>query len=396
MEPSVLSNSIMSEFEVTASTFGAIVSMSYLPYVIMQIPCGVILDKVGAKTVVIASNVLLALGAFIFGAADSVVQLKVGRLIIGLASSAGFISCGKVVTDLFPLSKHSLLIGVGMFLGCIGGIAGTAPTACLINVIGWRYATFALAAFGIIISLIAIRYMSGCSKRPPDDTASAAGQYSIIDGIKLLVKSSQAWILGLYGALAYLSLGALAEVWIVPFMERRFSISTEQAALASILILIGYGLGAIVAAKVADVLRSGKKTVVLFSAVTAILFWVALNSDSIGFVTCLVLLFAGGLGAGTNTITFAMIYRCVPEGFGGTSAGFLNSVVMSSVPVFQVLLGRLLDFFRNGTVDNDGSPVYTVDTFRSAFLFFSAAMVIAFVSTLFIKEPEAPADADRR
>ncbi|MDR1609381.1 MAG: MFS transporter [Holosporales bacterium] len=394
MEPSVLSNNIMGEFEVTASTFGAIVSMAYLPYIIMQIPCGVILDRVGAKTVVVVSNVLLALGAFIFGAADSVTQLKIGRLIIGLASSAGFISCGKVVTDLFPLPKHSLLIGVGMFLGCIGGIAGTSPTACLINMIGWRYTTFVLAAFGIIVSLLAMRYMKADGK--PKNDATDATSHSIIDGLKLLVKSSQAWILGLYGALAYLPLGALAEVWIVPFMERRFSISTEQAAVASILILVGYGLGAIVAAKVADVLKSGKMTVAIFSAATVILFWVALNSDSIGFVTCLVLLFAGGLGAGTNTIAFAMIYRCVPEGFGGTSAGFMNSVVMSSVPIFQVLLGTLLDFFRNGTVDNNGAPVYTVDIFRGAFLFFIAALVIAFVSTLFIKEHKGSMEAGQK
>ncbi|MDR2458486.1 MAG: MFS transporter [Holosporales bacterium] len=386
MEPSVLNNSIMGEFEITASTFGTIVSIAYLPYVIMQIPCGVILDKIGAKTVVIASNALLALGAFIFGTSDSVIQLKIGRLIIGFASSAGFISCGKVVTDMFPPSKHSLLIGVGMFLGCIGGIAGTAPTACLINVIGWRYTTFALAVFGIIVSLIAMRFMDGLDNKSKIDAVNTTSQCSIIDGLKLLMKNSQAWILGLYGALAYLPLGALAEVWVVPFMERRFSISTEHAAIASILILIGYGLGAIVAAKVADVLNSGKKTVALFSAATVLLFWIALNNDSIGFVTCLALLFAGGLGAGTNTIAFAMIYRCVPEGFGGTSAGFMNSVVMLSVPIFQTLLGMLLDFFRNGTVDNNGAPVYTVDTFRGAFLFFIAALVIAFVSTLFIKE----------
>jgi MFS family permease len=395
MEPSVLNNSIMGEFKVTASTFGAIVSMTYLPYVIMQIPCGVILDKVGVKTVVIASNVLLALGAFIFGAADSVIQLKIGRLIIGFASSAGFISCGKVVTDMFPLSKHSLLIGVGMFLGCIGGIAGTAPTAYLINVIGWRYTTFVLAAFGIIVSLVAMRYMNA-DRKPKDDETNTASQCSIIDGLKLLMKNSQAWILGLYGALAHLPLGALAEVWIVPFMERRFSISTEQAAMASILILIGYGLGAIVAAKMADVLNSSKKTVALFSAATAFLFWIALNNDSIGFVTCLVLLFAGGLGAGANTIAFAIIYRCVPEGFGGTSAGFMNSVVMLSVPIFQTLLGTMLDFFRNGTVDNDGTPVYTVDTFRGAFLFFIAALVVAFVSTLFIKEHKESVEAGQK
>ncbi|MDR1365389.1 MAG: MFS transporter, partial [Holosporales bacterium] len=304
MEPSVLGGSIMDEFNVTASTFGAIVSVSYLPYIIMQIPCGIILDKIGTKPVVIASGILLALGAFIFGFADSVGQLKLGRIIIGFASSAGFISCGKVATDLFPPSKRSLLIGVGMMLGCIGGIVGTSPTACLVSAIGWRHTTFGIAAIGIVMSAVATRYMGGSSNKQ-----SVAKQYSVIDGLKLLAKSSQAWILGLYGALAYLPLGALAEVWIVPFAERRFSISTEQASTASVLILIGYGLGGIIAAKVAQKIRSSKRTVMLFSAASVFLFWISLNSDTIGFAACLTLMFLGSVGTGANTISFAMIYN---------------------------------------------------------------------------------------
>jgi predicted MFS family arabinose efflux permease len=383
MEPSVLANNLMGEFNITASTFGAIVSMTYLPYVLMQIPCGVIIDKVGSRTMVIVSGVLLTLGAFMFGLADSVTQLKVSRLIIGLASAAGFLCCGKVITDLFPVSKHSMLFGIAMFMGCFGGIVGAAPTACMVTAIGWRYTTYGLAVVGIIIAAIAMLYMR---RDTEDDTAEPTDKRSVVEGIKLLVKNPQAWILGLYGALSYLPLGALAELWIVPFAERRFSISTEQAAIAPIFILVGFGLGGLIGAWVAEKINSYKKTIVWFTASTIFLFWVALNNDSIGFYTCLTLLFLGGIGAGTDTVAFAMIHKCVPAGFGGTSSGFLNSVLMSSALIFQPLLGRLLDFSRNGATNSDGTPLYTVDMFRSSFLFFIAALVVSVVAALFVKE----------
>jgi hypothetical protein len=59
---------------------------------------------------------------------------------------------------------------------------------------------------------------------------------------------------------------------------------------------------------------------------------------------------------------------------------------MSSGFIFQPLLGKLLDFFRNGMVTDSGAPLYTVEMYRSAFQALIASMAIAIVSACFIND----------
>ena len=69
VEPSVLVNQLQSEFGITTSVIGFAISIAYIPYVAMQIPCGILTDKLGIKNMLLASCVLSSIGAFVFGSA---------------------------------------------------------------------------------------------------------------------------------------------------------------------------------------------------------------------------------------------------------------------------------------------------------------------------------------
>lgn len=379
VEPSVLSTEITSEFNIIASVFGVVVSMSYIPYVAMQIPCGVITDKLGTKTMVAISCALCSLGAFIFGAADSVFQLKVGRFLIGLASASAFLCCGKVATDFFDKRHYAMLMGIAMCMGCFGGIAGSAPTAYLVSAFGWRVATYLIASFGVVLTIAILIFMKKSEK-------FTMGKVRLLEGLSKMAKNPKAWILGVYGSMTYLPLSALAELWVVPFMEQRYGVPTEKAAISSIIIFIGFALGGVVSAWIAEKINSYKKTIIVFTLGVIGAFWIAIYNDSIDFYTCLVMLFIGGTCAGANTLAFTIAYHMVPAEFGGTSAGFTNALVMSSGVIFQPLLGKLLDFFRNGMVNESGAPIYNLTMYRSAFLFLIAGMFLAIIATFFIDD----------
>lgn len=378
VEPSVLANNLMSEFNLTSSVFGLIVSMAYFPYVAMQIPCGVITDKLGTKTMLSISCALCSFGTFIFGSAHSIFCLELGRFLIGLSSASAFLCCGKVATDFFPKDKYAMLMGAAMCMGCLGGISGSTPTAYLVSKFGWRIATYIIAAMGIALTILAII----CMKK----TKSNTSETNLLSGLKIIAKNPRAWILGLYGAMTYLPLSALAELWVVPFMEKRYNITTEKAAIASIILFIGFAFGGVISAWVAEKINSYKKTIISFTFGVIISFWIAIYSDSIDFVTCLIFLFIGGTCAGSNTLAFALAYNLVPKEFSGTSAGFTNALVMSSGIIFQPFLGKLLDFFRNGLVNAEGTPVYNLVMYRSAFIFVIIGMFLAIIATFFIND----------
>ncbi|MDR2667213.1 MAG: MFS transporter [Holosporales bacterium] len=380
VEPSVLADELMTEFGMTSSIFGLVVSIVYIPYVILQIPCGIIADKLGTKVVVSISAAICSLGVFIFGLASSIIQLEIGRFLIGLATAAAFLCCGKIAADFFDKRKYAMLMGVAMCMGGIGGVAGSAPTAFLIASLGWRNATFAIAILGVVITIAAVFLMRNSTKSPTKSDPK------LLEGLKIISKNPRAWLLGFYGATTYLPLSALAELWVVPFMERRFDVTTEMATAASIVLFISFGFGSAITAWIAEKVNSCKKTIIVSSFCVIFSFWLALYNDSIDFYTCLFLLFIGGTCAGANTLCFTIGYYIVPEKFCGTSAGFINTLIMASGILFQPLLGKLLDFFRNGLVTADGAPIYNLTAYRSAFLCVIVAMLTGIVATFFIDD----------
>ncbi|MBR1480110.1 MAG: MFS transporter [Alphaproteobacteria bacterium] len=379
VEPSVLTNDLMSEFGMTSSLLGFVISIAYIPYVAMQIPCGIITDKLGTKTMIFASCIACSLGVFVFGSAQSVLQLEVGRFLVGLSTAAAFLCCGKVATEFFDKRRYAMLMGIAMCMGCLGGISGSVPTAYLVSKIGWRNTTYAIATFGILLSFAILVFMKKSQKQ-------STQQCNLLDGLKLLAKNPKPWLIGFYGAMTYLPLSALAELWVVPFMEQRYGISTEQAAISSTILFIGFALGSVISAWVAEKINSYKKTIIFFTIGSIFFFWFAIYDDAIEFTSCLALLLGGGICAGANNLSFTFSYHLVPPEFGGTSTGFTNALVMSSAALFQPLLGRLLDFFRNGLATPDGTPIYNLTMYRSAFMFVMAGLLLAIFAALFVND----------
>ena len=380
VEPSVVAKNLMSDFGITSSVIGILGSIAYLPYVAMQIPCGVITDKLGTKTVVTISCAVCSLGAFLFGSAGSVFQLEVSRFLIGLSTAAAFLCCGKVATEFFDKRKYAMFMGIAMCMGCLGGIAGSAPTAYLVSQFGWRVATYVIAVFGAILTIVVLLFMKKSSK------VQFTSETHILTGLKIIAKNPKAWLLGFYGAMTYLPLSALAELWVVPFMEHRYGVSTAKAAFASIVIFVGFALGSVITAWVAEKINSYKKTILMFTVGIIIAFSIAIYSDTISYNMCLLWLFFGAVSAGANNLVFTFAYSFVPPAYGGTSTGFTNALVMTSGIMFPPLLGKILDLARDGQTDAAGAPLYDLGMYRSAFLAVIIGLFLATISAFFIND----------
>ena len=302
------------------------------------------------------------------------------RFLIGLSTASAFLCCGKIATEFFDKRKYAMLMGIAMCMGCLGGTAGSAPTAYLVSEFGWRVATYVIAVFGAVLTLLILIFM----KRSP--RTQSAGETHILTGLKVIAKNPKAWLLGFYGAMTYLPLSALAELWVVPFMEHRYGINTAKAAVASIVIFVGFAIGSVLTAWVAEAINSYKKTILMFTVGIIIAFSIAIYNDSISYNICLLWLFIGGISAAANNLIFTVAYSFVPPAYSGTSAGFTNALVMTSGIMFPPLLGKILDLARDGKTDVTGAPLYDLGMYRSAFLSVIIGIFLATIAAFFIND----------
>lgn len=383
VEPCVLLDDLMKDFSLNASRIGTIISTVYIAYGIMQIPWGIIIDKVGCRIVVFLSCVICALGVLLFGTATATWHLVLARLLIGFSSAAAYLACGKIISESLPTNKYALFMGFTIFVGGIGGVLGSSATAGLANTFGWRQLTCTMAIIGVAISLLTFVFL------PKQTSMQPAKKDQTMEGIKLLVTNSSCWLICIFGCMANLPVVVVAELWGTSFMQTRFGVSNSLASICAAVIFIGCGIGSILAAKVAERLKSNKKTTILFAIGLVLTFAIAVYSDAIGFWAGITLFGLCSIFSGAGTLVFDMTYRYVPSNFAGTSTGYTNMFVMSGGLIFQPLLGHLLDFFRNGKVNTDGTPLYDIVMYRSSFMCVIAFVIISVIGMLFVTERNA-------
>jgi sugar phosphate permease len=384
VSPSVMTNDLMRDFGTTSTALGVLVSFYYYAYVPLQIPCGVIVDRLGPRRVVTFSAALCTVGSFLFAQSDSLLAAQVARFMMGAGSACAYLSCTKVGADWFPAEKFAVIAGITMMMGTFGGTFGGRPFAILVNAVGWRSSMFIAAAVGIAVTFAAWFIM----KDRPKHTLHQEQQVnvSLLDGLKIVASNPQSWLIGIYGGLMYVPLSAFAELWGVPYLMQVYSINNEIASTASAMVFIGMALGSPLGAMLSNKLES-RLTVMSWSALlTLAMFMIVIYVPNLPLWMVFSSLFLAGMFCGGQILYFAAAKEINPAYASGTTVGFTNALVMVSGIIFQPLLGMLLDYAWDGSVDASGMNIYGTEAYKFALTAVPACLLVAWVILRLVKE----------
>lgn len=361
--PTVITNQLMSQFNITALSVGALASVYYWSYVPLQVPCGVIVDKFGPRKVVSFSIILSVIGTILFSQSNSLTVAYIGRFTVGAGAACAYLSCLKVASDWFKPSHFAFIVGASMMMGTLGGMFGSKPFAILVNAYGWRPAMLIAAAIGVVVCFICWFVMQDRQNKTENLSHKES---SLLEGITAITKKSQNWLVGIYGCMVYIPLAAFADLWGVPYFMQRFALSNEQASYGSIVVYVGVALGAFATSYVSTKLRSRKKVMAFSSTSTFLGFLAVLYLPNLSYNSVICLLLLTGILSGFSIIYFAVAKESNSIKYTATTVGFINALCMTCPIIFQPLLGGLIDYSWNGLFDANGSPAYTTNDYEFA------------------------------
>lgn len=392
VSPSVMTSELMLDFGVTAGALGLLTSFYYLAYVPLQIPCGLITDRIGPRKVITFSAALCVVGSVMFAYSDGIAVAQMGRFLMGAGSACAYISCSKIGAEWFSSTKFAMITGITMMMGTFGGSFGGRPFAMMSNAFGWRYSMLIAAVVGIGIVFMAWFVIRDYPKHR-EKTRKVVKSADLWEGLRIIVRNPQNWLIGLYGCIMYLPLSAFAELWGVPFLMAKYGISNELASTACTMVLIGMGLGSAVSAWCSDQLRSRTKVMSAAMIGTFICFSLAIYTPNLPLSLMFPLLFIAGLISGGQILYFAATKENCPDNIAATVVGFTNCFVMLSGFIFQPLLGKALDFFWDGQMLANGTPLYSVKTYEMSMSIVCVALLMGCILIRFIKDTY-PKDVD--
>lgn len=384
VSPSVMTQGLMYDFSLTSSALGVLVSCYLYAYVVLQVPCGVMVDALGARRIITASAALCTMGAFMFALGETLIWAQIGRFLIGAGSACAFISCLKVVAEWFSPTKFAVMLGLTNMMGTIGGTFGGPPLAWMVNNLGgWRQATLVLSIVGVVMTLFSWIMVRD---HPRGHKPHHAHEIPLRKSFILLVTNPQVWLIALFGSLMWLPIAAFAELWGVPYLMHTYNIDNEYASFATVMIFVGFAVGGPLAAWTSEKLKSRILTMKLSAAFLCAIFLGIVFGPEIPLPAMFALLLLGGIFNGGQVLAFACVKEISPRRISGTALGFTNAIVMMSGVIFQPLLGELLDWCWDGTLGADGVRIYSEVAYQTAIIAIPAGLAVSWFLLYFVKE----------
>lgn len=129
---------------------GYLFSAFYWSYALLQIPIGVLAERVGAQRVLAAGLTLWACATLLMGFAHQFTSLLFLRLLLGVGESAGFPCVSKLLAVSVPPGRLGAANGVVGFAYLFGPAVGTYAGGMLMEHFGWRSAFWCFGALPLL------------------------------------------------------------------------------------------------------------------------------------------------------------------------------------------------------------------------------------------------------
>jgi predicted MFS family arabinose efflux permease len=139
-------------FDVGEATAGTIATLVWFGSALPRLPAGWLLTRVPRHRVVLGTGLVLTVASVFTAAADSVVTVGVGALLMGLASGVYFVAANPLVSELYP-DRVGRAMGVHGTASQVAAVVA-APLVTLALFVSWRVAFVGIGVGAFLVTLV--------------------------------------------------------------------------------------------------------------------------------------------------------------------------------------------------------------------------------------------------
>ena len=169
------------DLALTPVMLGAANGMFFAALLVMQLPVGIALDRLGPRRLVTGLSVMAVLGIVLQSQATDGTALLLARALIGIGSAASFMSAVVLCARWYGRGEMTLALSRVFALSQAGILLAGAPLAWLAGWLGWRHA-FLVAA--LLTALVALAWWRLVRDDPPHCFAPKRPSETLIEALR--------------------------------------------------------------------------------------------------------------------------------------------------------------------------------------------------------------------
>lgn len=336
-------------FGYSPATISTLSSITFMADTSLVLVAGLLLDRMSTKKLILIAMSLCVAGVMMMAASHSFLSFAIARFFIGLGCAFCFLSGFTLATRWFDPNRLSLITGVIITIGSLGGMVAQHPAMWLFSTVGWRDGLWINAGLGCALLV----WMMLIIKDAPNHamlvkTRAMLKNHGLIPSLLTVIKNAQVWYAAIFASFLNLAVFLIGGLWGTRYLMVSYHMSAAAASGVSSLIFMGSIIGAPLCGYVADKFAVHKPVMIGCAMATVAIVSVIVFAP-ISVATLASLFFAMGVCISAQTLSYSHASRQAGPGFKATSSSVISTMIVTVPSAVLPLFGYLLQIHGNTT-----------------------------------------------
>jgi MFS family permease len=363
------------ELHFTDTQIGTLNAIYSLPNIFLVVIGGLLVDRFGARSVVLATTTICLVGAVLTALGSQFPVMAAGRLVFGIGAETLNVALLVALAQWFSGRYFALALAINVSLGRLGSyLADRSPSfAADLYAKGWQPPLWLAAGFAALSLAGALVYFWVDRREAPRGTLALPPPADRVDWRHMLSFRAQYWLLVGVCVTFFSVIFPFRSTFAIKYLQEARGFTLEQAGTLNSYVF----LAAVFATPVFGLLldRIGRNALLLTvgSLFLPLSFLVLAHmSDGAGLSTALL----GVSFALVPAVLWPSVARYVPPEHLGTGYGLMTTLQNFGLVAANLIAGRLNDVYAASPANPAGySPML---------LFFALLSLAAFVLSVLL------------
>ncbi len=333
----------LERFSAGPSVLAVFSALQLAVYLVLQVPSGLLADRLGPRKVITGGMVALAVGSLVFGMSTSVAGGITGRVLIGIGDAFMFTNVLRLAAHWFPPGKFGKIAALTGLTGGLGQVVATLPLSGALRGLGWM-PTFTGAA----VLTAAVAGLGGLVLR---DRPAGQVEHSVPAAPERISHTLRAVIAqrgtrhAFWGHFVLMAqFVAVTTLWGSPWLTASQGYDKSDASMLLLLCVLGFLVGSWFAGQyiAGRARRRERFTVGLSSAVVAAWAVIVGWPGALPGPVLLAVLLVIGFGGGAAMLAFDGARAANHGHRSGTASGVVNMGGFTAAVLIQIVVGVIL------------------------------------------------------
>ncbi len=331
----VLAPTLKRELGATPEDLALASGLWFAVFAAMQIPVGVLLDRIGPRR---TAGYLFILGgaggAAAFATASSPSGVVLAMALIGIGCAPVLMAALYIFARVYPPVMFASLAGLLIGIGSAGNIASAAPLAWAADALGWRAAIWAVGAATLAVGVALLALIRDPAPPPPPDGEEAGRFLS-------LLRQPALWVMAPMFVVCYGPAAGIRGLWAGPYFADVFDLGDGRIGVLTLWMALAMVLGNFAYGPLDRLLGTRKWVIVGGNLAVALCLGLLALWPAVSPARSALLLAGVGFFGSSFPLVMAHGRAFFPHHFAGRGVTLVNLMGIGGAGLLQIASGRL-------------------------------------------------------